>query len=86
MTNDLLKRVAEDGVQFLSLQFTDVMGAIKSVTIPLGRLEGALGEGVWFDGSSIEGFARIYESDLVLIPDVETYRVLPWSDRSPHRG
>jgi glutamine synthetase len=79
MTNDLLKRVAEDGVQFLSLQFTDVMGAIKSVTIPLGRLEGALGEGVWFDGSSIEGFARIYESDLVLIPDVETYRVLPWS-------
>ncbi|MGD8967661.1 MAG: type I glutamate--ammonia ligase, partial [Anaerolineae bacterium] len=46
---------------------------------PLGRLEGALGEGVWFDGSSIEGFARIYESDLVLIPDVETYRVLPWS-------
>jgi glutamine synthetase len=79
MTNELLNRVAEDGVQFVSLQFTDVMGAIKSVTIPLGRLEAALEEGVWFDGSSIEGFARIYESDLVLVPDVDTYRVLPWS-------
>ena len=79
MTNDLVARVAEDGVQFISLQFTDVVGAIKSVTIPVGRLESALTEGVWFDGSSIEGFARIYESDLVLIPDVDTYRVLPWS-------
>jgi glutamine synthetase len=79
MPSDLLKRVEKDGVQFVSLQFTDVMGTIKSVTIPVGRLEGALKEGVWFDGSSIEGFARIYESDLVLIPDVETYRVLPWS-------
>ncbi|MGD8997212.1 MAG: type I glutamate--ammonia ligase, partial [Anaerolineae bacterium] len=79
MAADLLKRVTEDGVQFVSLQFTDVMGAIKSVTIPVGRLEGALEEGVWFDGSSIEGFARIYESDLVLIPDAGTYRVLPWS-------
>ncbi len=79
MPNDLLKRVEKDGVQFVSLQFTDVMGTIKSVTIPVGRLEEALDEGVWFDGSSIEGFARIYESDLVLIPDVDTYRVLPWS-------
>jgi glutamine synthetase len=79
MPNDLLKRVEKDGVQFVSLQFTDVMGTIKSVTIPVGRLEDALEEGVWFDGSSIEGFARIYESDLVLIPDVDTYRVLPWS-------
>jgi glutamine synthetase len=79
MTDDFLKRVEEDGVQFLSLQFTDVMGRIKSVTIPVGRLESALKEGVWFDGSSIEGFARIFESDLVLVPDVDTYRVLPWS-------
>ena len=79
MAHDLLKRVEKDGVQFVSLQFTDVMGTIKSVTIPVGRLEGALEEGVWFDGSSIQGFARIYESDLVLVPDVDTYRVLPWS-------
>ncbi|MFW6082638.1 MAG: type I glutamate--ammonia ligase [Chloroflexota bacterium] len=74
-----LSRVEEDGVRFVSLQFTDVMGTIKAVTIPVGRLESALREGVWFDGSSIEGFARIYESDLVLMPDVDTYRVLPWS-------
>ncbi len=79
MEHDLLKRVEKDGVQFISLQFTDVMGTIKSVTIPVGRLAGALEEGVWFDGSSIQGFARIYESDLVLMPDAATYRVLPWS-------
>ncbi len=79
MAGSFLKQVEQDGVQFVSLQFTDVMGTIKSVTIPVGRLEDALTEGVWFDGSSIQGFARIYESDLVLMPDVDTYRVLPWS-------
>jgi glutamine synthetase len=86
MSDDILRRVTEDGVRFVSLQFTDVMGAIKSVTIPVGRLQGALEEGVWFDGSSIEGFARIYESDLVLIPDVDTYRVLPWSAEERRRA
>jgi glutamine synthetase len=86
MSHDLLKRVEKDGVQFVSLQFTDVMGTIKSVTIPVGRLESALEEGVWFDGSSIEGFARIYESDLVLMPDVDTYRVLPWSAAERRRA
>jgi glutamine synthetase len=79
MSNDLLKRVHEDGVQFISLQFSDVTGTIKSVTIPVDRLEEALEQGVWFDGSSIEGFARIFESDMVLLPDPTTYRVLPWS-------
>ncbi len=61
------------------MQFTDILGTIKSVTIPLGRLEEALERGAWFDGSSIQGFARIYESDMVLVPDPDTYRVLPWS-------
>lgn len=79
MSNKLLERVQEDGVQFISLQFTDILGTIKSVTIPVGRLEEALEDGLWFDGSSIEGFARIYESDLVLMPDADTYQVLPWS-------
>src|SRR6056297_2099213 len=86
MSDDLLRRVEEDGVRFVSLQFTDVMGTIKSVTIPVGRLEDALEEGVWFDGSSIEGFARIYESDLLLMPDIDTYRVLPWSARERRRA
>ena len=79
MSNDLVVRAREDGVRFVSLQFTDILGTIKSVTIPVGRLEEAVEEGVWFDGSSIEGFARIFESDRVLVPDAATYQVLPWS-------
>lgn len=79
MSQDLIARVQEDGVRFVSLQFTDILGTIKSVTIPVDRLGEALEDGVWFDGSSIEGFARIYESDLRLAPDPSTYQVLPWS-------
>ena len=79
MSSDLLARVREDDVRFVSLQFTDILGMIKSVTIPVGRFAEALDQGVWFDGSSIEGFARIYESDRVLVPDPATYQVLPWS-------
>jgi glutamine synthetase len=65
----LLTRVKEDEVKFISLQFTDVTGTVKSVDIPVARLEGALEDGVWFDGSSVEGFARIQESDMRLVPD-----------------
>ena len=79
MSSDLMTRVQEDGVQFISLQFTDILGMIKSVTIPVGRLEELTSNLVWFDGSSIEGFARIYESDMVLVPDLTTYQVFPWS-------
>jgi glutamine synthetase len=75
----VLERAEADGVKFVSLQFTDILGTIKSITIPVGRLEEAMDRGVWFDGSSIQGFARIYESDMVLMPDPVTYRVLPWS-------
>jgi glutamine synthetase len=76
---DLLKRVKEDNVKFIALQFTDVTGAVKSVDIPVSSLEGALEDGVWFDGSSVEGFARIQESDMRLLLDPTTYAVLPWS-------
>lgn len=76
---DLLSQVKTDNVKFISLQFTDVTGAVKSVDIPVQRLEGALEDGVWFDGSSIEGFARIQESDMRLVIDPPTYAVLPWS-------
>lgn len=75
----LLDQVRADGVLFISLQFTDIIGNIKSVTIPVERLSQALDRGVWFDGSSIYGFARIYEADMFLVPDPNTYRVLPWS-------
>jgi glutamine synthetase len=77
--NELLSRVREDGVKFISLQFTDVTGAVKSADIPAGRLIEALDAGIWFDGSSVEGFARIQESDMRLILDPDTYAVLPWS-------
>lgn len=75
---EVVDRAHADGVKFVSLQFMDVAGAIKNVTIPVTRLDEAFTRGVWFDGSSIEGFARIYESDMFLNPDAGTYRVLPW--------
>ncbi len=76
---ELLERVKKDGVKFISLQFTDVTGSVKSVDIPIQRLPNALEDGVWFDGSSVEGFARIQESDMLLRIDPQTYAVLPWT-------
>lgn len=83
---DLLKRVKEDNVKFIALQFSDVTGAIKSVDMPVRHLDDALNDGVWFDGSSVEGFARIQESDMRLILDPETYAVLPWSSSESRRA
>ena len=83
---DLIKRVKEDNVKFLSLQFTDVMGAVKSVDMPIRHLEGVLEDGAWFDGSSVEGFARIQESDMRLKIDADTYAVLPWSSPESRRA
>ncbi|HMZ07145.1 MAG TPA: glutamine synthetase family protein, partial [Anaerolineales bacterium] len=83
---DLLKRVKEDNVKFLSLQFTDVLGAVKSVDMPIRHLEDVLKDGAWFDGSSVEGFARIQESDMRLKVDPETYVVLPWSAPDSRRA
>ena len=77
-TVDLIKVVKERQVQFIDLQFTDVAGSVKSITIPADDLAAALKRGVWFDGSAIESFARIAESDMHLIPDVATFAILPW--------
>ena len=85
-TKDLLARVKEDKVKFISLQFSDVTGAIKSVDMPVAGLAGALEDGVWFDGSSVEGFARIQESDMLLRLDPDTYAVLPWSPAELRRA
>lgn len=74
----VLEQVKKDDIKFITLQFTDLLGVIKEVNIPVEKLEDALREGVWFDGSSIEGFARIQESDLFLKPDAATYAVVPW--------
>lgn len=85
-TKDLIEKVKEDNVKFVSLQFTDVVGAVKSVDIPIDRLATALNEGVWFDGSSVEGFARIQESDMHLIIDPDTYALLPWTPLEMRRA
>ncbi len=85
-SKDLLARVREDNVKFISLQFTDVTGAVKSVDMPVSRLEVALEDGVWFDGSSVEGFARIQESDMRLVLDPNTYAILPWSPAERRRA
>jgi len=75
----VLKDVKDRGVRFVEMQFVDVLGAAKSLTLPVSQLEEALDRGVWFDGSSIQGFARIQESDMFLRPDARSYRVLPWT-------
>jgi glutamine synthetase len=76
--NEILASVEEQQVEFISLQFTDIVGMVKNVTIPVAQLADCLDHGVWFDGSSIEGFARIAESDMFLVPDLESYAVIPW--------
>jgi glutamine synthetase len=74
----VLKQVEKDDIKFITLQFTDLLGVIKELIIPVEELEDASRNGVWFDGSSVEGFARIQESDLFLKPDMATYAVVPW--------
>ena len=77
-TQKVLEQVKKDNIEFITLQFTDLLGVSKEVIVPARELQGALQNGVWFDGSSVEGFARIQESDLFLKPDPTTYAVVPW--------
>lgn len=80
---EILEIVKAENVQFIDLQFTDIFGATKSVTIPGDGLEESITRGTWFDGSSIQGFARIQESDMFLRPDAVTFRILPWTVDDP---
>ena len=75
---DVLKIVKDQDVSFIQIWFTDVLGILKGFAITPSELEGALAEGMGFDGSSIEGFARIEESDMVAMPDPNTFEFLPW--------
>ena len=75
---DLVARVEQEHIKFIDLQFTDVVGVVKNVTIPAHELPEALKSGIWFDGSSVEGFVRIAESDMHLRPDLSTFAVIPW--------
>ena len=74
----VLQQAEKDKIKFVTLQFTDLLGLIKEVVIGVDHLEGACRDGLWFDGSSVEGFARIQESDLFLKPDPSTYAIVPW--------
>ncbi len=77
----MLKIIQEKNVEFLRLQFTDISGIVKNVAIPATQMGKALKSGISFDGSSIEGFARIQESDMVLRPDLSTFSLLPWRSK-----
>jgi len=81
----VLKMAKEHDVKFIRLWFTDILGILKSFAITVEELEGALEEGMGFDGSSIQGFARIDESDMVAMPDPDTFKLLPWRPRE-HRA
>jgi glutamine synthetase len=72
------KQAEEANVRFVSLQFTDIMGVVKNVHIPFHKFSDAVEHGLWFDGSSVEGFARIHESDMYLDPDLDTFGIIPW--------
>ncbi|MEA4848949.1 MAG: glutamine synthetase beta-grasp domain-containing protein, partial [Clostridiaceae bacterium] len=79
---DIKRIVAEQDVKFIRLQFTDIFGILKNVSITPGMLEKALNNKCMFDGSSIEGFVRIEESDMYLRPDLNTFLVFPWQSQT----
>lgn len=80
--SDIMRACTESGIKFIRLQFSDILGNVKNVAIPLQQLEKALAGKMMFDGSSIEGFVRIEESDMFLRPDLGTFCVFPWQSRT----
>ena len=83
---NVIDRIEDQNVDFLRLQFTDILGTVKNVSVPASQAEKAFTEGIYFDGSSIEGFVRIQESDMRLDPDPETFAVLPWGGDGGRAG
>ena len=79
----VLRALEERDVRFVRLWFTDVLGFLKSVAVAPAELEGAFDEGIGFDGSAIEGFARVYEADMLAKPDPATFQILPWRGEGP---
>ncbi|MCB0077704.1 MAG: type I glutamate--ammonia ligase [Anaerolineales bacterium] len=79
MTFEEIQTIIDDeNIRYVNLQFTDIVGMVKNQTIPISQFAEAVDHGVWFDGSSVEGFARIAESDMYLMPDLETFSIIPW--------
>lgn len=79
----VLRTVEERDIRFVRLWFTDVLGMLKSVAITSSELEGAFAEGIGFDGSAVDGFARVQEADMLAMPDASTFQVLPWKAEAP---
>ncbi|WP_203335747.1 glutamine synthetase family protein [Nocardioides limicola] len=79
----VLRALEERDVRFVRLWFTDVLGFLKSVSVAPAELEGAFAEGIGFDGSAIEGFARVHEADMLAQPDPSTFQILPWRGEGP---
>lgn len=77
--DDVIAITREERIQFIALWFTDITGIVKTVVVPAAELENVIENGLHFDGSSIEGFARVAESDMVLVPDLRTFTLLPWN-------
>ena len=80
--SDILEIAKKEDVKFVNLQFTDILGMLKSVSITVSQLERALDNKCGFDGSSIDGFVRIEESDMCLHPDFDTFVILPWEEKT----
>ena len=81
---DVLRLLEENDVKFIRLQFTDIFGSLKNVAITRSQAQKALDNQCMFDGSSIEGFVRIEESDMYLRPDLDTFCILPWHHQHGH--
>jgi glutamine synthetase len=79
----VLRTLEERDIRFVRLWFTDVLGFLKSVAVAPAELEQAFAEGIGFDGSAIEGFTRVHESDMIAKPDPSTFQVLPWRAEAP---
>src|SRR4030081_761007 len=86
IAKDILELATTNNVRFLRLQFTDILGINKNVEIPASQFEKALAGDLMFDGSSIEGFVRIEESDMLLAPDFSTIQIFPWGDPDSRVG
>ena len=79
---DILELAEAQQVRFLRLQFTDIQGITKNVEVPTSQFRKALNGDIMFDGSSIEGFVRVEESDMLLAPDLATFQIYPWGEPS----